>query len=126
MTSGPVLPNLLAMTIPLALSSVFQFLFNAADLVVVGNFASEHSLAAVGSTCALMNLNVSLFVGVSLGANALIARYLGGGDDARVKDAIRTSYGLALLSGVLMTTAGLLLARPALELMRLPHALDNG
>lgn len=120
MTSGPVLPNLLAMTIPLALSSVFQFLFNAADLVVVGNFASEHSLAAVGSTCALMNLNVSLFVGVSLGANALIARYLGGGDDARVKDAIRTSYGLALLSGVLMTTAGLLLARPALELMQSP------
>ncbi len=120
MTSGPVLPNLLAMTIPLALSSVFQFLFNAADLVIVGNFASEYSLAAVGSTSALWNLNVSLFVGVSLGVNALIAKYVGSGDHARVKDAIRTSYGLALLSGAIMTAVGLLFARPALRLMQSP------
>ena len=62
MTSGPILPKLLKLTLPLMLSSILQLLFNAADIIVVGNFASENSLAAVGSTSSLVNLMTNLFL----------------------------------------------------------------
>ncbi|MBP1546989.1 MAG: oligosaccharide flippase family protein, partial [Oscillospiraceae bacterium] len=69
MCSGPILKKMLVFTLPLMLSSILQLLFNAADIVVVGRFAGDNSLAAVGSTTALVNLLTNLFVGLSIGAN---------------------------------------------------------
>lgn len=77
MCSGKLLPKILTFALPLMCSSVLQLLFNAADIVVVGKFAGDNSLAAVGSNAALINLMVNLFVGLSVGANILAARYTG-------------------------------------------------
>ena len=120
MTTGPVLPALMAMAIPLAVSSVLQMLFTAADLVVVGNFASEHSLAAVGSTNVLVHFAVTFFIGLSIGANVLVSRLLGAGDSERAHAAVQTSIGLSVISGAVMTVAGIVMARQALEWMQSP------
>ena len=79
MCSGTILPKLLRLTLPLMLSSVLQLLFNAADIIVVGNFAGENSLAAVGSTTALVNLITNLFLGLSTSANILTSMFMGQG-----------------------------------------------
>ena len=94
MCSGAILPKLLKLTLPLMLSSVLQLLFNAADIIVVGNFASDNSLAAVGSTVALVNLITNLFLGLSTGANVMTSRYMGAKDNERVSRTVHTSIFL--------------------------------
>lgn len=108
------------MAIPLAATSVLQLIFNAADLAVVGNFGSEHSLAAVGSTVALVNLTVTLFMGLSMGANALVSRYFGAGDVDQISRGVHSSMVLSVLSGAFLTAAGIIMARPALVWMQSP------
>ena len=77
MTEGPLLSKILLFTIPLMFSSILQILFNAADIVVVGKFVGDTALAAVGSNSALVNLVTNLFIGLSIGANVVVARYFG-------------------------------------------------
>ena len=120
MTTGRILPGLLAMAIPLAATSLLQMLFTSADLVVIGNFASEHSLAAVGSTNVLINFSITFFVGLSIGSNVLVSRLLGAGDSERARKAIHTSIGLSVLCGALLTVVGFLMARQALVWMQSP------
>ena len=78
MCEGPILGKVLIFSIPLMLSGILQLLFNAADVIVVGRFAGSQSLAAVGSTSALINLLINVFMGFSVGVNVLVARYYGG------------------------------------------------
>ena len=120
MTQGAILPKLLKLSLPLMLSSVLQLLFNAADIIVVGNFASEHSLAAVGSTTALVNLMTNLFLGLSTGANVLASHYLGAGDDERVSKTVHTSMVLSVISGLILTAAGCIFADDLLAMMQTP------
>ena len=80
MTNGPILEKLLRFSIPLILSSLLQLLFNAADIIVVGRFAGDNSLAAVGSTGSLINLLVNLFMGLSIGTNLVVANFFGAGN----------------------------------------------
>lgn len=80
MIHGPMLRKVLVFSLPLMLSGVLQLLFNAADIIVVGRFTGPEAIAAVGSTTALVNLMISLFVGLSVGANVLVAQYYGAGD----------------------------------------------
>lgn len=120
MTTGAILPKILKFTLPLMLSSVLQLLFNAADIIVVGNFASDNSLAAVGSTSALVNLMTNLFLGLSTGANVLSAHYMGAGDENRVSKTVHTSITLSIISGLIMTAAGVLFADKLLALMDTP------
>ena len=75
MCNGPVLKKILIYSLPLMASGILQLLFNAADILGVGRFAGDNSLAAVGSTSSLINLLVNLFIGLSVGANVLAARY---------------------------------------------------
>ena len=75
MTQGSILPKMLLFAVPLILSSVLQLLFNAADVIVVGQFDGANALAAVGSTGALINLIVNVFLGLSVGTNVVVARY---------------------------------------------------
>ncbi len=120
MTTGAILPKLLRFSIPLMLSSVLQLLFNAADIVVVGNFGSENALSAVGSTTALINLMTNLFLGLSTGANVLSSRYKGAKLDKLVSKTVHTAIMLGLISGGILTFIGVIFARQLLALMQSP------
>ena len=103
MLNGAIFPKLLRFAVPLTLSTMLQLLFNAADVVVVGRYAGDNSLAAVGSNTALINLLTNLFLGLSIGANILAARHYGAHEDEELSKTVHTSI---LLSMILMTSAG--------------------
>ncbi len=119
MTSGKIWPKMLSFVLPLALSSLLQLLFNAADLIVIGNYAGASALAAVGTTGALINLIVNIFLGLSVGANVLVARSWGAGNKGGVSKAVHTSILTALLGGILFSVLGIVLCRPLLEMMNI-------
>ncbi len=121
MVNGPLAGKLLLFALPLMLSSLLQLLFNAADIVVVGRYVGKQALAAVGSNTSLIHLFVNVFVGLSVGANVIVARDLGAGREEDVRRGVHTSLTLALLSGLLLTAAGTLLARTLLELTSSPE-----
>ena len=120
MCSGPILGKLLTFTIPLIFSGILQLLFNAADVIVVGRFAGSQSLAAVGSTTALINLMINIFIGLSVGVNVIVARYYGAKREKDVQDTIHTAMALSIVSGLFLIIVGQLLSRPMLELMGTP------
>ena len=120
MVNGPILGKILVYSIPLMLSGILQLLFNAADVIVVGRYAGSQSLAAVGSTSALINLLVNVFIGLSVGVNVMVARYYGARRETAVNETIHTAVALSLVSGLFLVVIGLLLARPLLELMGTP------
>ncbi len=120
MTTGAILPKLLVTTLPLMASSVLQLLFNAADVVVVGNFASEHSLAAVGSTGALVNLITNLFIGLSIGANSLASFYFGAHDAKNLSKTAHNAILLSVLGGAALTVIGVVFAEKFLIWMQTP------
>ena len=105
MCSGSLWDKILIFALPLMLSSILQLLFNAADVVVVGRYAGNESLAAVGSTTPVIQLVVNLFTGLSVGANVLVARDIGAGNDRRVSRCVHTSILLALVCGIVMGAA---------------------
>lgn len=120
MCSGPIMPRLISFSIPLMLSGILQLMFNAVDIVVVGKFSGSLALAAVGSTTALINVFTNLFIGISLGANVLSARFYASGRNKEMSETVHTSIALALISGILMALVGLVFSRNALELMGTP------
>lgn len=120
MTHGPLAGKIFRFAVPLALSSVLQQLFNAADLAVVGRFANPQAMAAVGSNAAVISLLVSLFIGLSIGANVVIGSLLGAGQRDRIGDAVHTVIAVSLISGLLLTLVGNLAAEPILVLMGAP------
>ena len=97
MINGPILSRMLVFAFPLVCSNVLQLLFNAADIIVVGRFGSENSLAAVGSTSSLINLLVNLFVGLAIGSNVLTARYYGARKDSDVSETVHTSVAISIV-----------------------------
>lgn len=123
MTSGPLLKKIIVFTIPILLSGVLQLLFNAADIIVVGNFAGDNAMAAVGSTASLVSLMTNLFIGISAGANVAVANFYGSKDDEAVQETVHTSVILSVIGGAGLMLIGLLLARPILELMGSPEAV---
>ena len=107
MLTGPLLKKLLLFSMPLMASSVLQLLFNAADVVVLGRYASYASLAAVGGTTAIVNLVVNLLIGMAVGVNIVIARYIGEGDKEReISAAIHTAVAVAIVGGVVLGGIG--------------------
>ncbi|MCD8362315.1 MAG: MATE family efflux transporter [Lachnospiraceae bacterium] len=120
MCNGPILPGIIAFSVPLMLSSWLQLLFNAADVIVVGHFAGNESLAAVGSTTSLVSLLTNLFIGLSIGANVMTALTLGSGDDKGTKDNVHTAITLSLVSGAALVVIGILFTRPLLVWMDTP------
>lgn len=120
MCNGPVLKKILIFSIPLMLSGVLQLLFNAADIIVVGRFAGSQSLAAVGSTTALINLLINIFIGLSVGANVVVARAYGGWRDKDVSEAVHTAIAVSIVSGVILIVMGFVFSKLMLELMGTP------
>ena len=121
MTEGPLLGKIIRFSVPLMLSGMLQLLYNAADVVVVGRFAGSAALAAVGSTGALVNLLVNLFMGVSVGCNVLVARYYGAGDQDSVSETVHCAVGSSLIIGVMAGIVGLVFSTPLLRLMGSPE-----
>ncbi len=120
MCNGSLLGKIIVFYIPLMLSGILQLLFNAADIIVVGKFAGDDSLAAVGSTSALINLLVNVFIGLSVGTNVLVARFYGSGQKKELKEIVHTSILTSLLCGVVLVFLGFFLSGPALRMMDTP------
>lgn len=123
MTEGSLWGKIAAFTVPLMITGFLQLLYNAADNVVVGRFAEnrEASLAAVGSTGALINLIVNLFIGLSVGTSVVVAQYKGAQKDQAVQETVHTSVTISVIFGFILMIIGLVLAKPLLRLMDSPE-----
>ena len=121
MCNGSSMDKLVSFALPLMLSGILQLMFNAVDIIVVGRFSGSEALAAVGSTTALINVFTNLFIGISLGANVLAARFFAAGRKEEMSETVHTSITLALISGILMAFVGLVFSKGALELMGTPE-----
>lgn len=120
MCNGSIMDKLISFALPLMLSGILQLMFNAVDIVVVGHFTGKQALAAVGSTTALINVFTNLFIGISLGANVLAARFFASGREKEMSDTVHTAILLAMISGILMAGIGVISAKGALLLMGTP------
>lgn len=120
MTEGNILPKIIKFSIPLMLSGMLQLFFNAADVIVVGRYAGDEALAAVGSTGALINLLINLFIGISIGASVLMGQAIGARDYNDAQDSLHTAMLTGLIGGVIMIFVGQVVSRPMLELMQTP------
>ena len=125
MCNGSIMDKLISFALPLMVSSILQLMFNAVDIIVIGRFSGSQSLAAVGSTTALIAVFTNLFIGISLGANVLAARFYAAGRHKEMSETVHTAITLALISGILMAVIGQLFARSALELMATPDDVIN-
>ena len=125
MTHGPLAKKIFTFAVPLALSSMLQQLFNAADLAVVGRFTNPQAMAAVGSNASVISLLVSLFIGLSVGANVVVGNLIGAGRREKLSDAVHTIIAVALVSGIALTVIGNLAAKPILLLMGAPENVLN-
>lgn len=120
MCNGTIMDKLVSFSLPLMLSGILQLMFNAVDIIVVGQFTGSEALAAVGSTTALIAVFTNLFIGISLGANVLAARFYASGKNKEMSETVHTAIALAFVSGMIMAVVGLLFSRLALEIMGTP------
>ena len=120
MCEGSILNKLLLFALPLIASSVLQLFFNAADVIVVGKFAGDHALAAVGSNGSIINLLVNVFMGLSVGANVLVARFFAAKQEKELRKTVHTAMTVSVLCGIFVAIMGTLAARLVLTLMQSP------
>lgn len=120
MLNGPMTGKLIKMAMPLAAISILQQLFNAADVAVVGRFASDTAMAAVGANTPVINMFITLMTGIATGGNVTISTLIGEGKHDRIKDAVHTVFSISLVGGVLIVLIGQIIARPILNLINVP------
>lgn len=125
MLHGPLLGKIVMFALPYAATGILQQLFNSVNVFVVGRFDSSHAMAAVGATTFLINLIINLFLGVSVGANAVIANNIGRRDPQAVHRAVSTTVALSLIGGAILLVVGLLVATPLLRLLGTPADVIN-
>ena len=121
MCRGPLFSKIVVFSVPLMLSGILQLLFNAADLVVIGRYAPHEAMAAVGATASLTQLIVTVFMGLSVGTNVLVANYYGAKNRKNISRTVHTAILLSLAGGAVLAIAGIVLARPMLTLMGTPE-----
>lgn len=121
MCNGPLFGKLIVFAVPLVLSGILQLLFNAADIIVVGQFAGSKYMAAVGSTSSLINLLVNMFIGFSVGSNVLVAGFYSSRNRKDLEETVHTTMLLAVIGGFILIAAGIGLAGPVLKLMATPE-----
>ncbi len=120
MCSGSLYKNIFVFSMPLMASGLLQLLYNAADVIVVGRYAGQESLAAVGTTGAIINLILNIFIGLSGGVSVAMARAVGAKNDHDIHDVVHTSILISFIAGAFLTVAGSLLAHPMLKLISVP------
>ena len=117
MTSGNLFKKILVFSVPIIFSSVLQLLYNAADLIVCGQFGSEHSVGAISATNSLINLIIQLFMGLSVGANVLMARCFGAKQQEKAQRVVSTAMIMSVVIGVVLGVFGALCSRYFLRWM---------
>lgn len=120
MINGPIFSKILIFSMPLMLSGILQLLFNAADLIIIGKYSTPNALAAVGATSSLVNFFLNVIIGISVGSNVIVARYIGARKDKEVHDAVHTSIAVCLILGVVVGLIAFILSRPILAAMSTP------
>lgn len=120
MTEGVIWKEILLFSIPLLLGNLFQQLYNAVDSVVVGNYIGAQALAAVGSSAPVINLLVSFFMGLAVGAGVIISRYFGARKKEELHIAVHTSLALTFAAGLVMTLIGVLISPYVLQWVGTP------
>ncbi|WP_204224190.1 MATE family efflux transporter [Mailhella massiliensis] len=121
MLHGPLMGKLILFALPIAFSSILQQLFISANVAVVGHFVSAQAMAAVGGNGPIVNLIINLFLGLSVGANVVIARYVGREDEEGCQSAVHTVMAVSILSGLFLLVAGQVLAPFMLKLVDVPE-----
>ena len=121
MLHGPLLGKIVLFALPLAASSVLQQLFNSTDSAVAGRFVGSEALAAIGGTTPVVMLLISLFTGLSVGTNVLVALRIGQGHPEKIEAAVHTSIFVALVSGVLLLVLGIAFVEPLLSMIAMPE-----
>lgn len=121
MLSGPLLPSIISYTVPIILTSLLQLMFNAADLVIVGQFCGSISVGAVGATGAITNLIVNLFMGISVGVGVTVAHAIGGNRAEETHRTVHTAIPVALISGIVLTVIGVSFSKTFLQMMDTPE-----
>lgn len=125
MLNGSIFKKLLIYAIPIAASSIMQQLFNATDIAVVGKFAGSDALAAVGSNASVTALFINIFVGVSVGANVIIAKFVGQQRENEINDVVHTIIKFAMVCGMICLASSQIIARPLLKLIDTPDNVLN-
>ena len=120
MLNGALLPKILLFAVPLAISSILQLLFNAADVIVLGRYVSAEALAAVGSTSSFVNLLVNFFIGISVGVNVMVGQSYAKHNDSMVFDVVHTAIGTSIVAGIIFIFVGIGLSEPLMILMGSP------
>ena len=120
MVHGGLLRKIVVFALPLIGSGVLQQSFTAVDIAVIGRFCGSNSMAAVGSNGPIINILLNLFIGLTVGANVVIANYIGQRNHQSIRDTVDTVCAVALTSGILLAFMGVAFARPMLEMMDTP------
>lgn len=123
MCHGPLLGKIIRFAVPLMMANVSALMFNAADLIVLGQYASSESMAAVGAAPAFTTLMLNLFWGISAGVNVLTARYIGAKDNKNVSRTVHTAIAVGCYGGLLMAVLGLIITKPVLRWMAVPDKI---
>lgn len=123
MLSGPLFKNIVLYTIPIILTGILQLLFNAADIIVVGQFCGSISVAAVGNTGSITSLIVNVFIGLSMGASVAVAQAIGAHDDDAVHKTVHTAIAVSIVAGIILTIVGVVFSETFLRLMNTPESV---
>ena len=124
MLHGSLWDKIILFALPLSLTGVMQQLFNTADVAVLGQFVGKNAIAAVGNNVSLVGLLVSLLMGLSLGANVVIAQFIGARKFSNVRDAVRTAFLLSIIMGVVLCIAAEILVKPIFEILSVPKSVE--
>ena len=117
---GPILPALISFALPILLSNIFQQLYNTADILIVGRFLGQDSLAAVGATTAIFDLIIGFALGVGNGMGVVIARYYGARNFSKIKEAVAATWILGALLSVIVMAIGFVGLYPLLQYLETP------
>ena len=120
-TKGPILSQLILFAIPIAVGGFIQTLFNAADMIVLGNFASSVQVASIGATATIINLLVNTCIGLSTGAQVVISQSIGEKDREKIRKAVNTTLWISMILGVLVTVASVFFSEAMLRLTKCPE-----
>lgn len=121
MTNGPLFSKILIFALPIMAMYILQLMFNTADMVVVGRFSGSKALAAVGATGSLINLIITLFMGLSVGTTVIVAQDSGAGKSDAVSRSVHTSIAISIIGGLIVMVAGIVLSKPLLNMMGTPQ-----
>ena len=123
--NGPIMGKIFRFVLPLMLTNLLQNLYNAADMVIVGLSNVEGAIGAIGTTSALVNCILNIFMGFAVGSSVMVARAIGERNRDKASDAVHTSIMISLISGIITMALGLWICRPILALMgNQGHILD--